>query len=99
MNCQMAKIVGKNRVTGCEACGSNNPDACVKDSLFQPCFTKEEIHEQFRQRLRNPQILVRDYPGVAALLWTIGAFEEEVDEKVMADMEVRKPLAAGGNNG
>jgi hypothetical protein len=48
------------------------------------------LHEQFRQRIRNPEILLRDYRDIAALLWAIGGFEEELDEAVIEGVEKRE---------
>lgn len=93
-NCQSAIVVGKNRVIGCEGCGSKNPDQCLEAKKFVPLFTKEELHAQFRERLRNQEILLRDYRDIATLLWVMGGFDENVDESVLAGVEKReKPVA------
>lgn len=75
-------------------CGSKNPEVCAKAAKFEPLYTKEELYEQFRQRIRNPEILLRDYRDIAALLWAIGGFEEELDESVIAGVEKRE-VASG----
>lgn len=92
-NCQSADLVGR-RVVGCLGCGSNNPEQCLKEQKFVPLYTKEELHEQFRERIRNQEILLREYRDIAALLWAMGGFDEEIDETVIAGVEqrVEKPV-------
>lgn len=87
-NCQLADTVGR-RVVGCTGCGSHNPEQCTKDQKFVPLYTKEELHEQFRQRIRNQEILLREYRDIAALLWAMGGFDEELSESVIAGVEKR----------
>jgi hypothetical protein len=95
INCQSAIVVGKSRVIGCDGCGSRNLDQCSNAQKFVPLFSKEELHEQFRERIRNQEILLRDYRDIAALLWAMGGFDEELDETLIAGVEqrVEKPLA------
>lgn len=88
-NCKLADMLGR-RVVGCEGCGSRNPEQCLKDQKFEPLYTKEELYKQFRERIRNPEILLREYRDIAALLWAIGGFDEELDETVIAGVEQRE---------
>jgi hypothetical protein len=75
------------RVVGCKGCGSRNPDQCLKDQRFVPLYTKEELYKQFRERIRNQEILLREYRDIAALLWAMGGFDEEIDETLIAGVE------------
>lgn len=73
---------------GCTACGSNNPDRCVKTLDFVPLLSKEELAKQFRDELRNPQILLRDYRDIVVFMWVLGVpVEQKVDERVLARVE------------
>lgn len=81
-------MVGR-RVVGCQGCSSSNPEQCIKEQKFVPLYTKEELHEQFRERIRNQEILLRDYRDIAALLWAMGGFDEEIDESLIAGVEKR----------
>ena len=88
-NCKMAEIVGR-KVLGCAGCGSQNPDLCIRTAAFKPMYDKDELYEQFRQELRNPEILLREYRDLVALFWVIGAFDaKQVDEQVIAGVEKR----------
>lgn len=82
--------MGKSRIIGCDACGSKNPELCENAQQFVSLYTKEQLHEQFRQRIRNQEILLRDYRDIAALLWVVGGFDEEIDETVIAGVEARE---------
>src|SRR5208282_4442608 len=88
-NCQLAEMLGR-RVLGCTGCGSSNPDQCTKEPKFVPLYTKEELHQQFRERIRNQEILLRDYRDIAALLWAMGGFDDELDEGLLAGIEQRE---------
>jgi hypothetical protein len=91
-NCTAGLLVGK-KVVGCEGCGSRNPDICADEKKFESLLSKEEAYEQFRERIRNPEILLRDYRDIAALLWAMGGFEEDLDETVIAGVEQREKPA------
>jgi hypothetical protein len=95
-NCKLGILVGK-RVVSCEGCGSNNPEICKKEQLFEAVLTKEELYEQFRERIRSQGILLRDYRDIAALLWAMGGFDEDLDETVIAGVEQREKPAPSSN--
>jgi hypothetical protein len=88
-NCKLADMVGR-RVVGCEGCGSRNPEQCTLEKKFEPLYTKEELHQQFRDRIRNQEILQREYRDITALLWVMGGFDEEIEESVIAGVEQRE---------
>jgi hypothetical protein len=87
----MAEIGAGHKVLGCEGCGSTNPDRCIDTRKFVPIYTKEEVFAQFREELRNPQILLRDYRDVVFFMWVLGVpVDEKVDEKVLEKVEKRE---------
>jgi hypothetical protein len=45
-----------------------------------PIFTKAELYEQFKNDLRDPETLVREYRDLAMLFWVIGADSDVVEE-------------------
>lgn len=91
-NCKSAEVGTMHKVLGCEGCGSTNPDRCYSTEKFVPILSKEECVEQFRQDLRNPQILLRDYRDVVFFMWVLGApADTKVDENVLQEAETREP--------
>src|SRR5271170_4607962 len=64
MNCKAAEVGTGHKVLGCEGCSSNNPDRCYDVTKFVPILNKEELVADFRDELRNPEILLRDYRDV-----------------------------------
>jgi hypothetical protein len=84
-------------VVGCEGCDSRNPDICADEKKFESLLTKEEAFAQFRERIRNPEILLREYRDIAALLWAMGGFEEDLDETVIAGVEQREKPASNSD--
>jgi hypothetical protein len=98
-NCKLADVIGR-RVIGCEGCGVRNPDQCILPKKFEPLYTKEELYQQFRERIRNPEILLRDYRDIAALLWVLGGFDtEELDETLLQGVEKHEINVAGSDAG
>jgi hypothetical protein len=88
-NCKIADMVG-HKVIGCQGCNSHNIERCFKPEKFVPLFTKEELYAQFKEELRDPQILLREYRDVVVFMWVIGAFDtEEVNESVIEKVEQR----------
>jgi hypothetical protein len=83
-NCKLADLVGR-RVVGCEGCGSRSPEQCLEAKKFECLYTKEELHQQFRDRIRNQDVLLREYRDIATLLWVMGGFEEETPDPVLID--------------
>jgi hypothetical protein len=61
----------------CTFCKSKDPDSCKDHDLFQPKYTKEELLEGFREEIKDPQILPREYRDVAVLLWVLGMLDGE----------------------
>jgi hypothetical protein len=90
-NCKSAEVGTGHKVLGCEGCGSTNPDRCYDTNKFVPILSKEECVEQFRQDLRNPQILLRDYRDVVFFMWVLGApADTKVDETVLQKVETHE---------
>lgn len=89
-NCVQADVVGR-RVVGCLGCRSENPTTCNNPKKFEAVCTKEEIYQQFREDIRNPNVLLRRYRDLAVFFWMLGAFDEDncVDEVVLTNVETR----------
>jgi len=89
VNCKLAPETRKG-VQGCPGCHSTNPEQCREETQFQPLWTKEELAEQFRDDLRDPNVLRHDYRDIAVFLWVLGQFDtDEVSEVVMTNVETR----------
>jgi hypothetical protein len=92
VNCEFASESTKRGVTGCDRCGSTNPEQCRKETEFVSIETKEEVAERFKQDIRDPNILRHDFRDVMTLLWCLGQFDgEQPDEHVIAAAEKRQP--------
>jgi hypothetical protein len=90
-NCQYADVTRRG-VIGCHGCHSANPEVCHNERRFVPDMSKEELDLQFRQDLRDPEVLTRDYRDIMALLWVLGEFDgDEVPEAVIAEVEIHLP--------
>jgi hypothetical protein len=90
-NCQKAEVTRKG-VTGCPGCDSTNPEVCRQEAYFVPISTKEELDQQFREDLRDPQVLRHDYRDIMVFLWVLGQFDtDEVSDEVMTNVENRAP--------
>jgi len=83
-NCKHAKVVGRE-IVGCLRCGSRNPEFCKDPAVFSPAFSKQELADEFNRGLRNPQVLLREYRDLVALLWAVGYFDrpEAVPEHII----------------
>ena len=68
------------KVIGCSGCGSHNPQFCVKHEKFTPLFSKEELADQFRTSLNDPQILLKQYRDLVVFLWITGQFDPDDTE-------------------
>lgn len=75
-NCRFATVVG-DRVTGCPRCGSRNPEMCKMQERFVPLYSKDELAEQFRQALHDPEVLLRDYRDLCVFMWVTGQFDNQ----------------------
>lgn len=73
-NCKHAVVVGR-KVVGCAGCGSHNPDFCKAAPRFVPLYSKEELADQFRQMMENPEILLQDYRDLVAFLFVLGQYD------------------------
>lgn len=90
-NCQYADV-SRRGVVGCHGCHSHNREVCLHERRFVPDMSKEELDLQFRQDLRDPEILARDYRDIMVLLWVLGEYDtDEVPEAVIATVEVHQP--------
>ena len=65
---------------------------CKRPEKFVPLYSKEEVAEQFRQELRDPQVLLREYRDLVALMFVLNQFEEDetlVPEHIIQEAEKR----------
>lgn len=79
-----------HKVVGCNNCGSQNADQCLREKKFAPLFSKEELAQQFADQLRDPEILVREYRDITVFLWVLGAFDKQtktLDETIVEKVE------------
>jgi hypothetical protein len=76
INCVYATESNKKGVTGCKQCDSFNPEQCRVESAFVSISTKDEVIEQFRQDLRDPNILRHEYRDVMTLLWVLNSLND-----------------------
>jgi hypothetical protein len=90
-NCTFADVVGGHRVTGCQKCGSHNPEQCKKPELFVPLNSKQELYKEFQSMLRDPEVLWREYRDIFVFYWVLGVFdpikEGTLDEQVIQKIE------------
>lgn len=91
-NCQYADVARRG-VVGCHGCHSRNREVCLNEKRFVPELSKEELDYQFRQDLRDPEVLSRDYRDIMVLLWVLGEYDdqEQVPENVIAEAEIHQP--------
>jgi hypothetical protein len=40
-----------------------------------PDRPKQELYEEFQVRMRDPEVLLREYKDITTLLWVLGEFE------------------------
>jgi hypothetical protein len=91
LNCKAAEIGTGHKVLGCESCGSTNPDRCYALDKFVPILNKEECVKQFREDLKNPDVLLRDYRDIVFFLWVLGEpIEGRTNENVLQKVEAQK---------
>ena len=84
-NCDKAVLDRHDVVIGCTGCKSHNPDKCMRPEHFIPVASKEKLVEEWKDRFRNPEIVLREHQGEAALLWVLGVwdnFEEFVNSQL-----------------
>lgn len=83
-NCKHAEVVGRE-IVGCLGCGSHNPEFCKDPPMFLRAFSKQELADEFNRGLRSPQVLLREYRDLVALLWVVGYFDrpEAVPEHII----------------
>lgn len=91
-NCYKAEVSSGHQVVGCTECKSKNPDFCKKPSLFKPFYTKEELVQQFREKLKDPHILLREYRDLVVFFWCFHLFDmqtldKEAIEKIESGVE------------
>jgi hypothetical protein len=98
-NCKMADMMGR-KIIGCSGCESHNPNQCLKEQNFVPIATKDELIQQFKEEVRDPGILLRDYRDLVVFFWVLGAFDEEkqVNEDIVSKVE-EKPNSKKASNG
>lgn len=96
-NCKFADVVG-HKVVGCTNCGSHNPEFCKKHEKFVPLYSKEELAEQFKHALYDPQLLLKEYRDLVVFLWVLGQFDsDEVPQQIFEKVEKREAAQPGGN--
>jgi hypothetical protein len=88
-NCQTAEV-RRNRVIGCDGCGSSNPEQCTKESAFVPINTKEELAQDFAEDIHDLDVLRHDYRDLMILMWMLGIplGENSAVEQVVSIAEV-----------
>ena len=37
--------------------------------------TKQELYEEFEERIRTPEVLLKEYREITTLLWVLGEFD------------------------
>lgn len=91
-NCTFATMIGNDRVTGCEKCGSHNPEQCRRPESFVAINTKEELYADFQSLLRDPEELWRSYRDIFVFLYVLSAFDESrtPDEEVVQAVQMKK---------
>ena len=73
----------------CTKCGTQDPDHCSNHALFEPKKPRNEVIQDFSADIKNPQIMLREYRDIAALLWTLGQFDEDEEESPVINVEKR----------
>ena len=99
-NCTFATLVGNDRVSGCNKCGSHNPEQCKQPENFVAVSTKEELYSEFTALLRDPEALWQEYRDIFVFYWVLGVFdplsvEGNLDEKLIRTIEKRKAAFGG----
>jgi len=61
----------------CTKCGTQDPDCCKNHELFEPKKSREEVVKDFANDIKNPNIMLREYRDIAAILWCLGQFDLE----------------------
>lgn len=90
-NCKKAEVTSGHEVAGCRGCGSKNPDFCKNTGVFMPLFTKEELAEQFKRRLKDPQTLLKEYRDLVVFFWCLKIFDmESLDKERVSIIEETK---------
>ena len=74
MNCKHATVVGR-KVTGCQGCGSHNPEFCKDPAKFAPLYSKEQLYEEFGRMLKDRDIMLREYRDLVAFFWILGEYD------------------------
>jgi len=64
----------------CTFCKCKDPGSCNDPELFKPRYTKDEIIEKFKEDIKDPQKLPRDFRDVAILMWVLGLFDTDNDD-------------------
>jgi len=75
MNCTKAVLDRDNVVVGCAGCGSHNIDRCRRAENFVSVSSKDDLVTEWKNRFRNPELVLREHQGEAALLWTLGIWD------------------------
>ena len=76
VNCKHRRWDGDKEEWTCR-CGTTDPDICLCHDQFEPEFTREDLVQQFKEDVHNPQKLLREYRAEATLLWVLGQFDQE----------------------
>ena len=66
-NCTKADVTARG-VRGCPGCKSSNPEQCRDERVFVAIATKDEVYEQFRQDVRDPDVLRHDYTAAVPMI-------------------------------
>jgi len=94
-NCAFVRYDEATGAYKCLKCGTDDPDNCLNQKLFQPSRTKEELSQDFSDDIHNTQRMLREYRDIATLLWVLGQFDdpeayEQSKEQLISNVEQRK---------
>lgn len=100
LNCDKAVLDRNEQVIGCNGCKSNNVDRCRRPENFTCITDKETLVEEWKDRFRNPEIVLREHQGEAALMWVLGVWDnfEEFISKQFAGKKPDGSSTTGGDS-
>ena len=74
----------------CTRCGTTDPDRCLNQEMFKPKREREELVKDFAIEIKTPQIMLREYRDIAAILWCLGYFSQSGDPEPVISIEKRE---------
>jgi len=76
----------------CSEFGVVSDAQCHTCQTFSPFLTRSEMEENFREDIKHPKKLLREYRDVAILMWCLGYLDEEdisTEGKIALDLGCR----------